>query len=262
MVNFLHVLLFLLTLHFASAQPNLLRGPNDRRRRVPIPVDHVAGSIIQGSYMVEMCDASSASADELSHYIHGAEVHVETDIQGRLGGRGTFRPHLSLVHVNQQALDDLRGMEMVCRIEPDQVVTVSTTRSWGTDRIDQPSGLLDGNYVHENQLSAGAGTVVYVLDTGIDPSHVEFGGRAISGWCNPNLEPSLCACDGECTSAQQSIDSDQHNHGTHCAGTAIGATVGVAPGARAIGVKVSLPMSFQIAGAKLKFKLVGLPHDF
>ena len=218
---------------FTNGQPNQRKGPSDRRR-VPIPVEQVSGSIIQGSYIIEMCDASSASADEFAQYIIGSSgSQSETDIKGRFGGRGSFRPHLSLSNVNERALGDLREMEMVCSVEPDQVVTISATRSWGIDRIDQACLPLDGSFSQENQLT-GAGTTVYVLDTGIYPSHSEFGGRAITGWC----APGLCACAGECTLSQQSISSDGNGHGTHCAGTAVGESAGVAPGAAVVGVKV------------------------
>lgn len=61
---------------------------------------------------------------------------------------------------------------------------------------------------------------VYVLDSGVRTSHVEFGGRAVLG----------------ATFVGQS--DDKFGHGTHVSGTIAGGTVGVAPRARVIGVKV------------------------
>jgi hypothetical protein len=40
-----------------------------------------------------------------------------------------------------------------------------------SDRIDQLDGVLDGQY---HRRSAGAGAVIYVMDTGILASHAEF----------------------------------------------------------------------------------------
>ncbi|CAJ0746695.1 4484_t:CDS:1, partial [Entrophospora sp. SA101] len=44
------------------------------------------------------------------------------------------------------------------------------------DRIDQSKLLLDGSYTFP--ASAGKGINVYVIDTGINIKHVEFGDRA------------------------------------------------------------------------------------
>ncbi|KAJ8050906.1 Subtilisin-like protease 2 [Holothuria leucospilota] len=57
----------------------------------------------------------------------------------------------------------------------------------------------------------GAGVTVYVIDTGIRYTHVDFGGRAEPGF-------DFAGGSGE----------DCHGHGTHCAGTVGGRTYGVA----------------------------------
>ena len=72
--------------------------------------------------------------------------------------------------------------------------------------------------------SAGEGVTAYVIDTGVNINHVEFGGRAEWGTTIPN-EP----------------DEDQEGHGTHVAGTIAGSTYGVAKKARIVAVKVLGP---------------------
>jgi cerevisin len=63
---------------------------------------------------------------------------------------------------------------------------------------------------------------VYVIDTGINVDHSEFGGRASWGTTIP----------------QNEVDQDGNGHGTHCAGTIASRRYGVAKKAKVIAVKV------------------------
>jgi len=106
-------------------------------------------------------------------------------------------------------------VEMIPEIEGDVEAA-----SWGLDRIAAPSRSGKGDGVH-----------VYVLDTGVRASHNDFGGRVI-----PTLDltkGSLLECNGDANCA-----GDVQGHGTHCAGTASGATFGVAPNSIVHSVKV------------------------
>lgn len=98
---------------------------------------------------------------------------------------------------------------------------------WHLDRINQQSGPLDGD-ASLGPLT-GAGVTIYVVDSGTRLSHEQFGGRALAG------------ADPVTTSGQAPIEprsSDCDGHGTHVAALAAGQTVGVAPGATVVSVRV------------------------
>ncbi|MER7109246.1 S8 family peptidase [Streptomyces sp. NPDC000229] len=124
-------------------------------------------------------------------------------------------------------LATVRGLPDVQAVEQDAVVTVGPLRSnrvpaasWGLDRIDQPYLPLNQQF-HVN--STGAGATAYILDTGIDYRHAEFGGRAVPGF----------DAMGDGRNGQ-----DCNGHGTHVAGTVGGATYGVARQAALVSVRV------------------------
>lgn len=89
--------------------------------------------------------------------------------------------------------------------------------SWGIDRVDERALPLDGNYHWDFD---GTGVNIYIIDTGINTTHTDFGGRASWG--------EDCIGTG----------TDDHGHGSHVAGTAGSGTYGVAKNANLIAVKV------------------------
>lgn len=99
--------------------------------------------------------------------------------------------------------------------------------SWGQDRIDQRALPLDGRIIAPLD---GGGVAAYIIDTGVQADHVDFGGRVQSGFdavhaANP-ADPAVNPA------------TDCNGHGTHVAGTVGGATFGVAPAVSIIPVRV------------------------
>lgn len=120
------------------------------------------------------------------------------------------------------AVASLLGDARVASIERDGVMRTTATQSgatWGIDRIDQRNLPLSGTFTYNN---TGSGVKIYILDTGIRFTHNEFGGRATSGSDFIDGGPA----------------DDCYGHGTHVAGTAAGATYGVAKSASLVAVRV------------------------
>ena len=100
------------------------------------------------------------------------------------------------------------------------IVDTQPNATWGLDRIDQRDLPLNAAYTY---VTLAAGVNVYVIDTGIRSTHVEFTGRMGAGYTS--------IADGNGT-------NDCNGHGTHVAGTIGGTTYGVAKGVTLYPVRV------------------------
>jgi subtilisin family serine protease len=136
--------------------------------------------------------------------------------------------HGFVAEMSESAARALAADPKVASIEEDGVVHATTVQtpapSWGLDRIDQAVPSLDNAYSYD---SDGTGVTAYVIDTGILPTHVDFGGRAVEG--------------ADCTGAGACVPGtalDCSGHGTHVAGTIGGTTYGVAKNVNIVAVRV------------------------
>ena len=99
------------------------------------------------------------------------------------------------MHTTSQTVALMEKDPVVKSIEYDCLQTPLATypgAPWGLDRID---GVDDNSYNDGDLTGGGTGVRVYIVDTGVQGSHVDFGGRVVSGHTVRALHtPSLCPC--------------------------------------------------------------------
>jgi len=201
--SFVVTSLMLAVLGLASPSESQVRREGIRRARQPI----------SRRYLVMLRDTEDPET---------AAAVVQAMGRGRV--RHVYRKAVRgfAVETSEAGARVLAGDPSVAMVEEDGLVytagwqTLDVGDSWGLDRVDQRkvvSGLgltYDGLYRYSGD---GSGVNVYVVDTGIRTTHIEFGGRATSAFDAIN--------DGY-------GGGDCHGHGTHVAGTIGGTRSGVA----------------------------------
>ncbi|MFE3828972.1 S8 family peptidase [Streptomyces sp. NPDC059092] len=174
---------------------------------------------VSGSYIVTLKESSGLKAASASGRDVVAEYGgtVKRTYTAALNG---YAATLSAGQARRLAADPA-----VDQVFQDRTVRALATQtnppSWGLDRIDQASLPLNGSYTYPD--TAGEGTTVYVIDTGVRITHQDFGGRASYGYD---------AVDNDSTA------QDGNGHGTHVAANAAGASYGVAKKAKVVAVRV------------------------
>lgn len=195
----------------AAASPLSLRSsPAPLYTRDDAPA-HLANTYIvkfkQNSAMQLVHDAIAQHLDGKDHTV------VQHVFQGFVASLDSLTVELlrllpDVEHIEQDSLGKVSGQQLV-----------QSGSAWGLARIShRDRGHND--YLYDG--AAGAGTCVYVLDTGVEESHPEFEGRA-----------------HQVRSFVSDSNSDDNGHGTHVAGTVGSRTYGVAKKTTIFGVKVA-----------------------
>ena len=142
---------------------------------------------------------------------------------GRIGYAYTRAMRGFSINLPAQAAAQLARAPGIARVEPNHTMQlIGSTQSfppWHLDRIDQPDLPLNQAYAYAG--TAGL-TTVYIIDSGVRTTHVEFGGRAVPGFDPPDGAGPIDYC----------------GHGTHVAGIVGAATYGVAKQAKIVSVRV------------------------
>jgi len=191
---------------------------------------HFAKQPVDGQYIVVLKDEVALLADEATTQGNRRVPRVP-DMARQMGAEHGVQVTMSyqnvlrgfVVRADDRALAQLMMDDRVAYIEEDGVVSINATQNnatWGLDRIDQRDRPLNGTYIYDTTAS---NVYTYIIDTGVRPTHNDFGGRVLSGYTAINDGRGSNDCNG---------------HGTHVAGTVAGNTWGVAKGARIVPIRV------------------------
>jgi subtilisin family serine protease len=178
---------------------------------------HVLGAdsatAVKGSYIVKFKDGVAARADSTAAKYGGTVRHTYSAAM-----------HGFAASMSEQEAKFLAADPAVDFVQQNQTVKLTDDQanppSWGQDRVDQRDLPLDNNY----SFSTTASNVhAYIIDTGVETTHPEFGGRATSGFDAVDNDNDATDCNG---------------HGTHVSGTIGGSTYGLAKEVQIVAVRV------------------------
>lgn len=227
------VLLLASAAAFPSAAAASPHGPGHPARPVPAPL-HRSSDAVPGQYIVTLQPALDPAAvakkfgvvpmfrySKVFSGFTSVLTPAQLDAVRRTPGVTSVEENAT---VHAEDLTSPQAPAGAAEAHPHRFLADRVRRtpaaSWGLDRIDQRNLPLDGQFtVH----GTGAGATAYILDTGIDYGHSEFGGRAVPGYDGIGDGRNGADCQG---------------HGTHVAGTVGGATYGVARQATLVSVRV------------------------
>jgi subtilisin family serine protease len=177
-----------------------------------------AGDAVEDSYIVVL------RRDKVARSAVGSTAQRLTVGEGSQVGRVyTSALHGFEVSMDEAAARRLAADPAVEFVQQNTVVHQMDTQIGPTrelDRIDQPTWPLDGRFTYP---TTAPDVRVYVIDSGVHATHVEFGGRVSPGFNVHTGGPGTSDCDG---------------HGTHVAGIVGSATYGVAKGVTLVPVNV------------------------
>ncbi|KAK4652615.1 hypothetical protein QC762_0074970 [Podospora pseudocomata] len=212
---------------------------------VPIKNDGISADIVVPEKYIVKYKANADAGRKKKHESHITNKAKKKNKKGVVESINIDGLSGYVAEIPDSELKELRDSDLIEYIEKDTVIQINAVAAprvaadpveekhqlakrayvtqlhaaWGLARISRRSAWNSG-YYYDN--TAGQGIRVYVLDSGIRTTHVEFEGRAVWG----------------ANFIAGSPNTDEYGHGTHVAGTIASKTYGVAKKATVVAVKV------------------------
>ncbi|KAF2147610.1 alkaline protease [Myriangium duriaei CBS 260.36] len=194
---------------------------------------------VEGSELTDLTDRyiitlkpGSYLAEHLSviHHLHTQAAFENTDNTTFEGVTHQYElPEFQAYagHFHRLVIQQVKHFQDVAAVEEDRLYHAGAMvrqrdAGYGLDVISHRSAWNENRGVYVYDRSAGLGTFAYVVDSGIQTRHNDFGGRASLGYNACKSKPFR----------------DDNGHGTHIAGIIGSATYGVAKRCQLIAVKV------------------------
>ncbi|VUC32936.1 unnamed protein product [Clonostachys rosea] len=176
---------------------------------------------VVSKYIVKLRESSEVSA--LDNILESFSIETDELYTSVFNGFAATLDDITAAKLRDHPQVEYIEEDSIVSIESDDIVSISDiitvpTTNWNLARISHRARGAT-TYVFDD--SAGAGTCVYILDTGIQITHAEFGGRA-----------SMVA------NFVGGSNTDGNGHGTAIAGVVGGVTYGVSRNTALLGVKV------------------------
>lgn len=176
---------------------------------------------------LKVCEDLGSNIAETSLYCNDLDFsYIGTDEIDENSVYACFRYVYSVKSGEQESVDRIASAaeseDVVVVSELDKRIGLKSCQSqesapWGLGFLDRHQTSYTGAFTFQYQTLDGEGTVAYVVDTGIDPNHVDFEDRIIGGENLVNPWSSYMDLDG---------------HGTHVAATIMGKKYGIAKRAK------------------------------
>ncbi|OIW23830.1 subtilase [Coniochaeta ligniaria NRRL 30616] len=203
--------------------------------RSPIFLNHTESGVpsptVIGKYIVTLKQGLT-SRDLESHVtwvnrVHRRSLKGNNNSTSAAGVHKTFENlHVYVGEFDNHTIEQIRSRVDVEAVEEDQLWTpyqVATppqsAAPWGLARISHRTR---GAHDYLYDANPGQDSYAYVVDTGLNTGHVDFGGRAQFGY----------------NAVSGAADADVQGHGTHATGIIGSRTYGVAKSANLVAVKV------------------------
>ncbi|XP_013406288.1 uncharacterized protein LOC106170838 [Lingula anatina] len=182
--------------------------------------------------LITATDGTAVPDQYIAHLLPEGDYGKIRSILKRSGSQQKVRftrksSYAILKGIKESDLQQLRQLtDVIAEIEQDKAMSIDgsyctgpspASNTWNLDRIDDERD--DDSFT---TWATGSGIDAYVMDTGINPDHADFGGRVSSGWHGSSFSDTR----------------DTHGHGTHVASTLGGDTYGAAKQVNLIPVKV------------------------